>query len=291
MKKIFKTTGVAIVLITFCTAGIGVYFYLTNDMIRASINNYESKLYYFPTKELADLVDFNVDEIELEVDDHVMVYNYHFRPNTDRIQAKIFLIHGAGGNATTYKDLIRPLVENEFDVYAVDWRGYGKSKGIPNYKNVLTDTERGFLDYQQRTKNDTIKTIVYGMSLGGQVAIKITLDNRENVDALVLDGCVPSAQQMAIDYAPVDFLRQRAKEHPERFNQEYVAIRDISKIENTPKLIIHSIQDSEVQYKHGKNLFTNAKEPKTFWKTDTKHIMTLANYPNEAIEKIKELIR
>ena len=291
MKKVFKITGWAILIIIVFAIGFGTYIYQTNDMIRASINNDESKLYYFPTKELADLSDFQVNEIELKISNKVSVFNYHFKPITDNLHAKVFLIHGAGGNATTYKELIRPLVENGFEVYAVDWRSYGKSNGTPNYKNVLSDTQKSFIDYKKRTKNDSLKTIIYGMSLGGQVAVKIALDNEKKIDALVLDGSIPSAQQMAIDYAPMSFMKQRAMKHSEKFNQDYVAIRDISKIKNTPKLIIHSVNDYEVLFKHGENLYQQAQEPKEFWNTDTNHIMTLADYPTETIEKIKGIIR
>ncbi len=105
----------------------------------------------------------------------------------------------------------------------------------------------------------------------------------------MLDGSIPSAQQMAIDYAP-EFLKQKAKEHPENFNQDYVAVRDIAKINNIPKLIIHNKQDQKVLFQHGKQLYNNAKEPKIFWETDTKHIRTLLNYPKATIKKIKELL-
>lgn len=290
MKKALKIIGFTLLFLVLITVGFGIYLYQTNDLLRASINNDESKLYYFPSKEIEDLSDFNTEEVTLTVEDSISVYHYLFSPNSDSLVGNIFFIHGAGGNATTYKELIRPLVETGFRVYATDWRGYGKSDGTPNYKNVWKDTEAAFADFLSRTTADSLKTIVYGMSLGGQVAVKLTREYESKIDALVLDGSVASAQQLAIDYAPIAFLKEDARAHPEKFNQDYVAEKDISMTEGTPKLIIHSKNDQEVAFSHGKTLFQNALEPKSFWQTDTKHIMTLSEYPEEAIERIKSLL-
>lgn len=43
------------------------------------------------------------------------------------------------------------------------------------------------------------------MSFGGPMAIKITKDNQDLVDFLVLDGTTESAQSLAMDYAPFEF--------------------------------------------------------------------------------------
>ncbi len=291
MSKVFRIIVLVLLALFMASVGFGVYLYTTNDLLRALVNIEESKLYYFPKKELAKLDGLAVEEIELKVADSVTVYNYYFKTNPDSLQARVFIIHGALGNASLLKERIQPLLDHGFEVYAADWRGYGKSGGTPNYQNVLNDTRLAFQDFRQRAGEDSLKTIVYGLSLGGQLAVKITLDNPEQVDLLVLDGCVPSAQQMAIDLAPFMVFRELAKSRPENFNQEYMAIRDIAKIEYTPKLIIHSVNDQVVSFQHGEDLYHNAQEPKTFWETETKHGMTLKEQPEETVAKIKALLR
>ncbi len=291
MKRTLKIIGVVLLGLVILILGFGIYQYQTNTFVKAIVDNDESKLYYSPSKKLIDLEGLDYEEIEMQVSKNIRIYNYYFKSELDSIIGNVFFIHSAGGNATYCKNFIKPLLDNGFNVYVIDWRGYGKSDGVPNYKNVISDTQKSFEDYNSRVKDIHHKTIVYGQSLGGQVAIKIVLDNTNDVDALVLDGSISSAQQMAIDYAPIEFLKQKAKDHPEDFNQDYVAIRDIAKIKDIPKLIIHSKQDQEVLFKHGKQLYNNAKEPKIFWETDTKHIRTLLNYPNETIVKIRELLR
>lgn len=291
MKKVLKIVGIIILLLVVFTVGTGFYLYQSDPMIKAMVNNDESKLYYFPVKEMEEMNDLNYSEKVLRVEDSLDIYTYYFEPTTEEPKGNIFFIHGAGGNVTKYKALIKPLVENGYGVYAADWRGYGNSTGKPGYKGVLIDTEVAFVDFKNKTESESLKTIVYGTSLGGQLAVKITKDNQDKVDALVLDGSIQSAQQMAIDYAPVDFLKEKARKNPENFNQEYVAIRDIKEISNTPKLIIHSQSDRDVSFIQGENLYEAAKEPKEFWITETKHIMTLKEHPDEAIQKIDKLIR
>lgn len=289
MKKALKILGFTVLLIILALIGGGFYFYHTDPMIKAMVNNDESRLYYFPVKEMDEMQDLQYSEHILKIEDSLNIYTYHFSPVIEPV-GNIFFLHGAGGNVSKYSSLIKPLVENGFGVYAVDWRGYGQSTGRPNYKGVLKDTEVGFKDFLSRTRADSLKTIVYGLSLGGQLAVKITRDNQDEVDALVLDGSIQSAQQIAMDYAPVDFLKERARKHPENFNQDYVALEDIREIKDVPKLIIHSKVDREVPFKHGENLFEAAKEPKEFWVTDTKHILTLREYPNETVQKINALL-
>jgi len=72
--------------------------------------------------------------------------------------------------------------------------------------------------------------------------------------------------------------------------QDYVAERDIQKIIDIPKLIIHSIVDKTVAFYHGERLYENALHPKQFWKTNTHHIKTLEELPREAMEKLNQLI-
>ncbi|WP_299245329.1 alpha/beta hydrolase [uncultured Aquimarina sp.] len=289
MKKILKIIGW--VLLTILVSGIGfsVYKYNTDDMLRAMIHQDESKLSYGPLKEIVSLDGFNFEEYELQVNDSIKIYTYLFKSHTKH-KGNIFFIHGSGGNAAYWSQLYKPLLDEGYAVYAADWRGYGKADGTPNYKGVLEDTEAAFNDFMNKTKNDNLKTIVYGMSLGGQLAIKITVDNQNKVDALVLDGAFESAQQIAIDYAPFQFLKNRAIKHPEKFNQLYVGSRDIKEIKDIPKLIIHSVNDVSVPISHGKKLFKNALEPKEFWETKTPHIMTLKNISNQAIKRINNLM-
>ncbi len=290
MRTALKIFASATLFLLLSTLGVGVYFYQTNPRIRAMVENDESVLYYFPSKAMQPMDDLPHKTTCLTVDDSLKIYTYQFEPSTPK-KANIFFIHGAGGNVSTAQYLIRPLIENGFGVYVVDWRGYGKSNGKPSYRGVMKDTEAGFAHFIGSVKPEQLKTIVYGCSLGGQLAVKITKDHQREVDALVLDGAVESAQRLAMAYAPVGILKAQIEQSPEKFNQEYVAVRDIAMIKAIPKLIIHSKNDQQVPLSHGENLFNAAYEPKNLWVTETAHIQTLKVLTAEAIDRIEALIK
>jgi len=285
MKKLIKIIAVLLILVT----AYAIFKYQSDPYIKALINNNESKLFYRPSTEIQNLDDFEYSENILNVEDSIKIHTYLFNPKTD-LKANVFLIRGNSGNTSQGKELIKPLIDNGFKVYSTDWRGYGKSSGMPNYKGVMKDTQTAFIDFLNQTKNDSVKTIVYGMSLGGQLAVKLAKDNQNEIDALVLDGALESAHSFITDNFQ-EFYLQRFTKNPENYNQEYVAIRDIADINNIPKLIIHSTEDRAVPFERGKNIFASAKEPKTFWKTNTGHIKTLTDLPEELIEKLNALIR
>ena len=248
----------------------------------------ESRFFYRPSPKIEYLYDLLFDEKPIEVERNIIIYTYFFK--SKKPKANVFLVHGNGGNVSTYINMIKTLVFGNYNVYVVDWRGYGKSTGTPEYNGVLKDTEFAFNDFLNQIKNDSLKVFVYGMSLGGQIATKITLDKQEDIDALILDGSLSSAQNLAIDFMPAKFIQNNMKKNGHWFNQAYVAERDIAEIENMPKLIIHSESDNIVSFYHGERLFENAREPKLFWKTNTQHIKTLEELPNETIQWMDRLL-
>ena len=259
-------------------------------MIKAVVDNDESKLFYFPVKKMEGLSEFNYEEIPLKVEDTVTVYAYFFKPEIDSVKASIFFIHGSGGNVGRYAKMIKPLVDGGFQVYALDWRGFGKSNGKPLHINVLADTKEAFKNMLERDDVKSTKVVVMGQSVGGQVAVRITKEFEKSIDALVLDGSIASFPTLAADFAPIEFLRKRAESNSDDFNQPYKAIEDIKEIGEIPKLIIKSSDDRTVIPIRGKRLFELAKEPKVFWQTEGEHIQTLVNYPAEAVQRIENLL-
>lgn len=290
MKKIMKILAWTLGSVLLLTGGGAVYMYQTNEFVRAVVNNDESKLFYFPVTEMRGMDTIPHEEIPLQVADDVTIYSYFFAPQAGPATATVFFLHGAGGNVSLYLPAIRPLVENGFQVYALDWRGFGKSGGKPSHINVLADSKVAFADMLAREQVGSTPVIVLGQSLGGQVAVALTKEQQEKVAALVLDGSAASFASLAADNAPVEFLRRQAEENPGDFHQPYVAEEDIREISATPKLIIQSRDDINVHPKRGQALFANAQEPKVFWQTEGKHIRTLINYPEQAVEKIEQLL-
>lgn len=272
-------------------AGFAYYMYSSNPTIKAIVDQDESKLFYYPVKKMEDMSAFAYDEIALQVEDSVTIYAYRFLPASDSLKGGIFFLHGSGGNVSRYAPMFRPLLEAGYLVYSIDWRSFGKSNGRPLHQNVLDDSKLAFAAFKKDSLLKNKPHIVYGQSVGGQVAVRLVRENEALVDALVLDGSVASFPSIAADMAPIPYLQARAENHPEDFNQPYRALDDIQHINQTPKLIIQSKDDRVVRPKRGKALFEMAKEPKTFWETEGDHIFTLKNYPQETVEALNSLLQ
>ena len=108
-KKILKIIGLILFLGLVGIIGLGVYFYKTNPIFEGIVNNDESKLFYFPSKEMLPFKELPHSEKVLKVNDSINIYTYVFKP-THETDSKIFFIHGGGGNVSTYQDMIRSAI-------------------------------------------------------------------------------------------------------------------------------------------------------------------------------------
>jgi pimeloyl-ACP methyl ester carboxylesterase len=95
----------------------------------------------------------------------------------------LLLIHGLGGRAEDWAELMPGLAANGFHVYAPDLLGYGRS-ARPDLDYSIALEERVMLEWMQAMHLDHAD--VGGWSMGGWVAMQLTLDHPELVDKLVV---------------------------------------------------------------------------------------------------------
>lgn len=239
--------------------------------------------FYFPKKELKEINFDNIEEYFSEFDQDT-VNGLLLKPKSDK--ASIIFYHGAGGNISYYIKMVYPLIENGYQVYMFEPRGYGKSTGTPTHLNVAHDAQK-VLDSLLLTKDFADRPLLlFGVSLGSQVATNMALKNQTKVDALILEGPMSSFTDIALESAPVE-MHQVIKTY---VTSPYSAKSDIAHIKNTPKLIIHSSIDKSVPSKHGKEIFNNACEPKIFWDSQTAHINSIIEKPVEFIAHLDKLM-
>lgn len=118
----------------------------------------------------------------------------------------VLLIHGVGGDASNWDPIARRLAAHH-DVIAMDLRGHGRSDLIdgPLLARDLARDAAQVLD-----ECGVARCAVVGFSLGGAVALALTLDDPQRVEKLAVLGTVcgrtPEERQRALDR--VAFLRQ-----------------------------------------------------------------------------------
>jgi predicted alpha/beta-fold hydrolase len=240
--------------------------------------------FYFPSKDWNEIENVNIKEFNFNIDEDII--NTVLFKTEETPKATILFYHGAGGNISTYISLINPLVNSGYQVFAVDFRGYGKSTGKPTHINIANDAQIIIDKITTKEEFNNLPIIVYGASMGTQIATKIAKDNQNKISALILDGTISSFTDMALLSAPEEHKAMIAQ----YVTSPYSAKEDIKEIKNIPKLFIHSKQDASVPFIQGKNVFNNAAEPKLFWEYKGNHLDAVTNFPNEYIQKINNLL-
>jgi len=95
----------------------------------------------------------------------------------------LLLIHGLGSRGEDWAPMIPTLAAQGFHVYVPDLLGYGRSPQ-PDVDYSITLQERMIVDFMHAMKLDHAD--VGGWSMGGWVALKLTLDHPQLVDRLIV---------------------------------------------------------------------------------------------------------
>lgn len=266
MKKILTT-----VLISLCT------FFIVSAQ-------FDDK-FYFPSKEWNSIENLEFEEFNFNIENDTL--NSILLKPASTPKANILFFHGAGGNISKYMFIIEPLIKANYQVFAVDFRGYGKSTGKPTHLNIASDAQFIFDKIVKLEEFKNLPILVYGASMGSQIATKLTKENQEKISALILDGTISSFTDMATLSAPEE---QKAM-ITQFVTSPYSAKEDIKEIKNLPKLFIHSKGDKSVPFTQGETVFNNAQEPKVFWEYEGNHLDAAENYTELFINKINNLIQ
>ncbi len=205
--------------------------------------------------------------------DAVQLHSWYFPAQRDLQKTKskglVIQFHGNAQNLTAHFLSMVWVIEEGFDFWAVDYRGYGNSTGAPDPEGAVKDVESVI-----REAITTAPGPIYliGQSLGGALLMKAMINLRQTnsdlakVQSVVIDSSFYSYSKIATDVLSRSWLTW-----PFQW-LGYLLISDqqspgdsISKISPTPLLVIHGDADSVVPQKFGKRIHELAAEPKTFW--------------------------
>lgn len=250
-----------------------------------SVDAQMDEKFYFPDKEWLGIDSLQYQEIILHRDVDT-IYSVIIKPQ-EHPKATILYFHGNGGNISKWTNHIRPLVDDGFQVCMLDYRGYGKSTGIPTHLNIAHDAQI-LLDTLLR-KEDIVDTklIVYGASIGSQIAAHLTRINNDKISALIFDGMITSFTDVALLTSPKEY-----HEHIKQFvTSPYSAREDIKGITGIKVLFIHSKEDG-VPIQGAQDIYNNLSNSctKIFWIYEGKHIEAPIKYPATFVEYVNKLL-
>jgi len=195
----------------------------------------------------------NVEDVRFDSPDGVHLHGWFAEARRPR--AVVLYLHGNAGNVTNRRDVLQFYPEQlGASVLLFDYRGYGRSGGIPTEAGVLADARAARRWLAGRTGVREGDIVLVGHSLGGGVAVDLAA--LDGARGLVLENTFTSLPDVAQSHVPLLPFRLLMLSR----------LNSLAKIPNYrgPLLVKHGDADEIVPYASGKKLFAAANEPKQF---------------------------
>ncbi|MBW4934428.1 alpha/beta hydrolase [Marinobacter sp. F4206] len=244
-----------------------------------------SGVFFFPDKVTyitPDRLNLAYEDIYLDTPDGETLHGWWLPAETAQEDTKgtVYFLHGNAQNISSHILNVAWLPTEGYNVFAIDYRGYGKSTGAPDIEGALHDVETGMRWLAGKPETQDTPVFLLGQSLGGALGIPLASewvkrDEGPEIQGVVLDGTFSGFRGIArekLDSFWLTWLFQIPLSWT--IPAEYEGVDRIDDISPVPTLVIHSVRDGIIPFHHGKELYKAAEEPKQFLQTDTPHAAT-----------------
>lgn len=196
------------------------------------------------------------EDVDFRSEDGTRLHGWWFHSTSRRNRPEMTLVycHGKHGSIAEHLEVLAALLRLKVNVFAFDYRGYGKSEGSPTEQGVFADARAALDHVVQERSVGWDDVLLFGHSLGGAIAIDAAL--HRPVAGLVVQSSFTQLSDMA---------RHRHPDLPMHWicRNEFRSIEKVPRLE-MPKLFIHGGADQTVPFEHGRALYDAAPEPKEF---------------------------
>jgi len=241
----------------------------------------ESKSVFFPSKDIGATpasLGLKYEEVSFLTRDHIKLHGWFIKSPGSK--GTLIFLHGNAGNISDRLEKLHLFDAIGLNTFIFDYRGYGKSEGVPTEEGLYLDAIAAYEYVHSREDVDKKYIFAYGASLGGAIAVDLAV--KKELLCLIVDSSFTSAKDMAkriIPFAPSFLIKTKL--------DSISKVRDI----DVPKLFMHSPADEVVPFSLGKNLFDAAAEPKRFFQTSGGHNDGYSQYPDEFVSAIKSFLK
>ncbi len=240
-----------------------------------------SSFFFYPDKRyypnpLIDVVEKK--DVYFESKDGVRLHGWYIFSKIEKPKGVVVHFHGNAENISTYIGYVYWLLEDGYDVFMFDYRGYGKSEGKPSFWGIHEDGLSAIEKAYEigRSKN----LILFGQSLGGAVSIYCAANSeyKESIKALIVDSPFADYRLIVRDRLRSFFLLYPFSLFvPWFFDNYYSPLKWIDKVKPVPIIFIHGKEDSVIPYTHTLLLSEKVDWKKYVFITDAEHIESLAD--------------
>lgn len=221
----------------------GLMFFQQKQMIFFPM----SKLYQTPVQWGLDY-----EDVSISTADDVQLHGW-FIPHAESEQVLLFF-HGNAGNISHRRDSIEVFHRLGLNVFIIDYRGYGRSKGSPSEQGLYRDADAAWRYLTEEKDYAADQILIFGRSLGGVVAAKLA----SGVEArgLILESTLSSAHDFARAVFPI--LSRLVVMRYDFNTLEYIQHVQY------PVMILHSPTDEIMPFQLGEKVYQAANQPKQF---------------------------
>lgn len=192
----------------------------------------------------------------------------------------VLLFHGAKENVGTVCEEICVLREKlNANVFAFDYRGFGKSEGFPSEQGLIEDGHAAMEKLNELSGTQAEQVVIIGRSLGGGAASRVAID--VGTKGLVLHSTYAALDDLCASKLPFVPVRPLLRN---RF-------RTIDWIADykAPVLFAHGTEDSLIPIANSEKLFAVSRSPKKeFYRQASVGHFDALNY--EFIDEVKQFI-
>ena len=238
-----------------------------------------------------DRLNLEFEDVFVETPDGETLHGW-WLPAKSEPKGTVYFLHGNAQNISSHIMNVAWLPEKHYNVFLIDYRGYGRSTGAPDIEGTLHDAETGLRWLVDQPDVQSQPLFLLGQSLGGALGTALASewvkrDEQPPLDGVILDGTFSGFRAIAREKLG-DFWLTWPLQVPLSWTitDEYEAYERIGDISPVPVMVIHSVRDGIIPFHHGKRLYEAAEEPKTFLQTDTPHASTfvIPGYQDEVLE-------
>lgn len=240
-----------------------------------------SSVFFYPDKVTyitPDRLNLEYEDIYLDTADGETLHGWWLPALTDEpAKGTVYYLHGNAQNVSAHILNVAWLPEQGYNVFAIDYRGYGQSTGAPDIEGALHDTETGLRWLAERHPDNDHPLFLLGQSLGGGLGIALASEwvqrgEQPQLSGVILDGTFSGFRLIAREKLG-EFWLTWPFQIPLSWSitDDYEGVDRIANIAPVPVKIIHSARDGIIPFHHGMRLYEAAEQPKDFLRTDTPH--------------------
>lgn len=202
-----------------------------------------------------------------EADDGVRLHGW-LLPAQAVSRGTILFLHGNAENVSTHIGSVAWLPAEGFNIFLIDYRGYGLSEGMPTLDGLHRDVAAAIETVFAIDGVDANRVALFGQSLGGSIAITALArsPHKRRFAALIVEGAFSGYRSIAREALARTWFTWPLQ-WPLSFavDDEYQPIEAIARISPVPVLIVQGEEDPVVPVSHAEALYAAAREPKSLW--------------------------